>query len=71
MKGALFMPSYVIRNDEKGRKEVTWQNTLLDEPNLWNIIDAAEKEFPGVPKGKLYLLSGIMSLTLKENPTIL
>jgi hypothetical protein len=44
---------------------------VIDKPNLWNIIDAAEKEFPGVPKGKLYLMSGIMSITLKESPTIL
>lgn len=62
---------YVIKQDEKGEKEVAWRNTFLDKPNLWNIIDAAEKEFTGVPKGKLYLMSGIMSLTLKENPTIL
>jgi hypothetical protein len=65
------MPSYVIRKDEKGGKEVVWRNTVIDKPNLWNIIDAAEKEFPGVPKGKLYLMSGIMSITLKESPTIL
>ena len=60
------MPKYVIRRDKNGKKEVTWQNTLLDELSLDEVNEAAEKEFP--PGKKLYTISGIMSLTLKENP---
>ena len=63
------MPKYVIKQDKDGRKEVVWQNTIIDKPTRDEVNVAAEKEFP---KGiKLYLMSGIMSLTLKESPTIL
>jgi hypothetical protein len=63
------MSKYVIRQDKNGKKEVTWQNTLLDELTRDEVNEAAEREFP--PGTKLYTMSGIMSLTLKENPTIL
>jgi hypothetical protein len=63
------MPKYVIRSDKNGKKEVTWQNTLLDELSLDEVNEAAKNEFP--EGTKLYTMSGIMSLTLKESPTIL
>ena len=71
MEGTSVKQSYVVNRGNKGNKEVVWWNTNIDKPNLQDIIEASEKEFPGVPKGKLHLLAGFMSLTMKESSSIL
>jgi hypothetical protein len=63
--------SYRVQKDRAGNKEVVWSNTNIDKPTLGEAIRAALREFPGVPVDNLGLLSGIISLTMKEGHSIL
>ena len=65
------MANYIVRRDRDGKKEVVWQNTSLDKPKGWDIMDAAQREFGHVQFSELNFLSGIMSLTMKEGHSIL
>ena len=62
---------YKIANDNAGKKEIIWWNTNIEKPTLKELNEAAQKEFPGVNPEKLGVLSGFMSLTLKEGHSIL
>lgn len=58
--------SYKVGVDESGKKEVVWGNTYLNKPTLSEILQAAKDNFPEIPLNKIGVLSGIMSLTIKE-----
>ncbi|MFA6552584.1 MAG: hypothetical protein WCT19_03750 [Candidatus Paceibacterota bacterium] len=61
---------YKVYNDESGKKQITWLNTYVDKPTLAEVLKACQDNFPEVPLEKIGVLSGIMSLTIKEGHLI-
>ena len=51
-------PAYEVYNDPIDGKNIIWSMDSADEkfPSLAEIISVAQKEFPGVPFDKLYIL---------------